>query len=249
MPLSDNEDVKLVHAYLDGELDVATGLACERKLAANPALRQLAGDVTVLKRMLTEQFPPEPLSAQLRSRIESSIGLHRSRRVPRWTLMAASMLITAALSSALTGLVLRETGSNTASTELVDGHLRSLMAAHATDVISSDRHTVRPWFNGRTTQAPRVLDLTAQGFELVGGRIDVIEKTPLPTLVYRRRQHVISLTETSSLKHLAGRFKSQAENGFNVISWSKDERSYFAISDLNAGELETFSRLFRETAN
>src|SRR5215216_3558409 len=109
MSLSDDQDVQLIHAYLDGELDVASGLACERKLAANPALRQLAGDVTALKTMLIEQFPPEPLPAQLRSRIETSIGLHRSRRVPRLTMMAASILVTAALSSVLTGLVLRET--------------------------------------------------------------------------------------------------------------------------------------------
>jgi len=93
-----------------------------------------------------------------------------------------------------------------------------------------------------------VVDLAAQGFELVGGRVDVIGKTPFPTLVYRRREHVISLTEISGRNQFNVPFGSRAENGFNMIRWSDHERSYFAISDLSANELETFAKMFQESA-
>ncbi|MHC2278509.1 anti-sigma factor RsiW [Bradyrhizobium diazoefficiens] len=119
------------------------------------------------------------------------------------------------------------------------------MAAQPTDVASSDQHTVKPWFNGRITQSPRVVDLAAQGFELVGGRVDVVGRTPLSTLVYRRREHVISLTEITGRDQLDVPFDWRAENGFNMIRWSNRERSYVAISDLNVNELETFAKVFR----
>jgi anti-sigma factor RsiW len=249
MALSDDNEVHLIHAYLDGELDVATALAIERKLAADPNLRKLAAEIGALKKVLAEKFPPEPLPPRLRSRIEAAIGLGTRRPIPSWAMMAASVLVAASVSSTLTAIAVRGTAPHEfLVTELFDGHLRSLMAVQPTDVVSSDRHTVKPWFNGRTAQSPRVVDLAAQGFELVGGRVDVIGKTPFPTLVYRRREHVISLTEMSGRNQFNAPFDWRAENGFNMIRWSDHERSYFAISDLNASELETFAKIFRESA-
>lgn len=249
MTLSDDKDVQLVHAYLDGELDVPTALAVERQIAADPTLRKLASEVAALKNVLAEKFPPEPLSQQLRSRVEAAVGIERKRRIPSWAMMAASIVVVAALSSSLTGIAIRGSAPREiVGTELVDGHLRSLMAAQPTDVGSSDRHAVKPWFSGRITQSPRVVDLAAQGFQLVGGRVDVVDKTPVATLVYRRREHVISLTQLSSENHVSAASNWQAKNGFNIVRWSDHERSYFAISDLNTSELEAFAKLFRESA-
>src|SRR6185295_2673554 len=125
--------------------------------------------------------------------------------------------------------------------EIVDGHMRSLMAAQPTDVASSDRHTVKPWFAGRVPQAPRVIDLTQDGFPLIGGRIDVIGGTPVPTLVYRHRQHLISLSALPG----AGAPAPRAVKGYNLVGWSADGVAYWAVSDLGAGDLEKFARLFR----
>jgi anti-sigma factor RsiW len=120
------------------------------------------------------------------------------------------------------------------------------MAPQSTDVVSSDRHTVKPWFNGRIPQAPRVIDLSADGFPLVGGRIDVIGRTPVPTLVYSRRQHVISLTAIPGGAPATDPRAAQGTVGFNLIRWSDDGVSYWAVSDLNPAELGTFARLFRD---
>jgi anti-sigma factor RsiW len=126
---------------------------------------------------------------------------------------------------------------------VVASHLRSLMASEPVDVTSSDRHTVKPWFNGKLPQSPRVVDLAAQGFPLVGGRIDVIGLTPVPTLVYRARLHVISVTALPALRR-ESRPSSPVE-GYNMVEWTDGPLTYWAVSDLAAPELENFAKAFR----
>jgi anti-sigma factor RsiW len=121
--------------------------------------------------------------------------------------------------------------------------LRSLMAPQPADVASSDRHTVKPWFSGRIPLAPRVIDLAQDGFPLVGGRVDVVNRTPVPSLVYSRRQHIISLLAVPNA--LAGSTTPQTVQGYNMISWTAEGTTYWAVSDLNLEELQMFARLFR----
>src|SRR5579883_2884413 len=111
-----------------------------------------------------------------------------------WAAMAASTAAAFAAGSIAAFVALGPPGREPIPELLVASHMRALMASQTVDVASSDRHTVKPWFNGKLPQSPRVVDLAAQGFPLVGGRIDVIGLTPVPTLVYRARLHVISLT-------------------------------------------------------
>jgi anti-sigma factor RsiW len=119
------------------------------------------------------------------------------------------------------------------------------MSQRPTDVTSSEGHTVKPWFNGRIPQAPRVIDLSSVGFPLMGARIDVIGSVPVPTLVYGRRQHVISLTAVPRSSIVPQPMSSRSLNGYNVVSWSNGEMTYWAASDLNGKELEEFARLFQ----
>jgi anti-sigma factor RsiW len=121
------------------------------------------------------------------------------------------------------------------------------MAPQPTDVISSDRHTVKPWFNGRIPESPRVVDLAKKDFPLVGGRLDVVGQTPVPTLVYRHAQHLISLTEISAGSRLEVTRTPRTINGYNVVHWTENGVSYWAISDLAASKLEDFAQLFRTT--
>jgi anti-sigma factor RsiW len=132
---------------------------------------------------------------------------------------------------------------------LVSDHIRALMAPEPVDVVSSDRHTVKPWFNGRIPNSPRVVDLAKENFPLIGGRVDVLGQTPVSTLVYRHAKHLISLTAVPA----EGGFKldrsPRSINGYNVVHWVENGVSYWAISDLEAKELEDFAQLFRTSQN
>jgi anti-sigma factor RsiW len=121
------------------------------------------------------------------------------------------------------------------------------MAPQPIDVASSDRHTVKPWFNGRIPESPRVVDLAKQDFPLVGGRLDVVGRDPCPTLVYRHQKHLISLTEMPAGSRLDLARTPRTINGYNVVHWTDNGVSYWAISDLAASKLEDFARLFRTT--
>ena len=132
---------------------------------------------------------------------------------------------------------------------LVSDHIRALMAPEPVDVVSSDRHTVKPWFNGRISNSPRVVDIAKQDFPLVGGRIDVVGLTPVPTLVYRHAKHVISVTAMPAESRFEVGSAARSVSGYNVVHWSENGVSYWAVSDVAAKDLEEFAQLFRSSPN
>ena len=134
---------------------------------------------------------------------------------------------------------------DTISDAVVASHIRSLMAPQPADVVSSDQHTVKPWFSGRIPEAPQVVDLSRQDFPLVGGRVDVIGRKPVPTLVYRHRKHLISLTAVPAPEQTLLGAPIRTPDGYNIIHWSENGMTYWAVSDLAAGDLGTFVQLFR----
>src|SRR5436189_5767687 len=121
---------------------------------------------------------------------------------------------------------------------VVANHMRALMAPQPVDVGSSDRHTVKPWFNGRIPEAPRVIDLSQEGFPLVGGRVDVIGRTPVPTLVYRRRQHLISLMTVPAGRSAMELPSERTIAGYHIVTWMQDGVTYWAVSDVAMADLE-----------
>src|SRR5262245_27190079 len=181
----------LVHAYLDGELDPAHALEVERRLAADPALAAECARVEALRQAIAERLPREAPSAALLRRIEAAVGAAPARTGfasrlsshPTWRALAASVLVALFIGSGSTWLALRPSATNTTADIVLASHLRALKAPQVVDVVSSDRHTVKPWFNGKIPEAPKVVDLVNQGFPLIGGRIDVIGRVPVPTLV------------------------------------------------------------------
>jgi anti-sigma factor RsiW len=243
---SSDELPLLVHAYLDGELDPANSLAVARRIAGDPVLAAEVENIEALRQAVREKLPPEPVSPQLRSRIEAAIGrTTRKPAHPSWQALAASVVLALALGSASTWIAVRPAADNHVVESVVDSHMRGLMAQQPTDIASSDRHTVKPWFNGRIPQSPQVIDLSKDGFPLIGGRVDVIDTVPVATLVYGRRAHIISLSAIPAATSPQAVSPHKPIKGYNLVQWSDDGVDYWAASDLNAGELQTFARLFQ----
>ena len=243
---SDNNSVLLVHAYLDGELDAANALGVAQRMSAEPALAAEGERVKALKSLIHERLPRELAPPGLHARIEASVGgVRRARAQPSWRALAASIMLTAVVASSATWFIAGSEPANTVADTLVSDHIRALMAPEPTDVVSSDRHTVKPWFNGRIPESPRVVDLAKDGFPLVGGRLDVIGQTPVPTLVYRHEKHLISLTEIPAQSRFELARTPHSITGYNVVHWTENGVSYWAISDVAAATLEDFARLFR----
>jgi len=234
----------LVHGYVDGELDPANALSIQGRMAADPALAAEHDRTQALRAALREKLPPKTLPPHVRARVAAAVGLDGPRSRPSWQALAASVALALMVASASTWLIVAPATNDRVAEAVVDGHLRALMAAQPFEIASSDRHTVKPWFSGRLPQAPRVIDLSAEGFALAGGRIDVIGRTPVPALAYRYRQHLISL---SAIPVAAGDRAAarRAINGYNLVGWTENGTAYWAVSDLGAGDLESFARAFR----
>ena len=251
-PLIHQESTLPIHAYLDGELDPTNALAVEKRMATDPALAAECERVEILQRLIHEHMPREAPPPGLRTRIETAVGMRRPR--PRfantqfsWRALAASIAITAVVAGSATSILRAPSQTDLVRDGIVDAHIRSLMASQPIDVASSDRHTVKPWFNGRIPQAPRVVDLARQDFPLVGGRIDVVGEVPVPTLVYGHAKHLISVTAVPAPGRTNSAPVPRAVDGYNMYRWVEDGVAYWAVSDVEAADLDKFSELFRTT--
>ncbi len=242
--MTTENDRLMLNAWIDGELDPAHALEFERRLAADPVLADERRRIEALRSALKERLPRPAASEALRRRVAKLAeprGLEAGWR-SGWAALAASVALAFAGGSLATLLALGP-GRSPLPEQLVASHMRALMATQTVDVASSDRHTVKPWFNGKLPGSPRVVNLTAQGFPLVGGRIDVIGLTPAPMLVYRARLHVISVTALPLADRVAA--PARSINGYNIVEWTDGPLAYWAVSDLAAPELETFANAFR----
>jgi anti-sigma factor RsiW len=240
------EQIQMVHAYLDGELDPVNSIAVERQIASDLRLVEELARAKALGTAIRTHVHREAVSESFRRRIAAMAPARQWPR-PTWTALAATVVLAIGLSGGSTWFALRLPADNYLRSEIVDSHVRSLIASTPTEVSTSDRHAVKPWFNGRIPQAPRVIDLADAGFPLIGARIDVISNTPVPTLVYKRRQHVISLVAVpASISHPVSLASTHSETGYNTVQWTGGTETFFATSDLNAEELNAFAKLFRE---
>jgi anti-sigma factor RsiW len=188
--------------------------------------------------------------AELRYPMPEPLRLRLTRKYAgprRWLVPAAAMAACAAVAVAFLagGSFHRPPEGDLLAQELVSGHVRSLMATHITDVASTDQHTVKPWFEGHLDFGPDVRDFPQEGFTLVGGRLDYVDSRSVAALVYRRGQHVINVFEwpTSSVAAEAPRLLTR--RGFQLFVWHRGGLTYWAVSDLNAAELQTFAALWQ----
>ena len=237
----------LMHALIDGELDAGHARELETHIASCAGCAARLRDIHALRRMMTPASLRYAAPAGLRDRIEGKLPAAPAAVASRRSVVkgfALGATVSALAASGLLVMVMRTDDERRVLGEVVSAHLRSLQAQHLTDVLSSDQHTVKPWFNGRLDVAPPVIDLTAQGFTLLGGRLDYADAKPVAAIVYRRRVHVINLfcaPAPASVRRVA---KMQSLHGFNVRSWTDNGLNLWAVSDLNTEELTEFGEKF-----
>jgi anti-sigma factor RsiW len=248
-----NEARRYAGGYIDNEWDLDRTLEIEGHLQACGACRLAYADERATRAALREHAAYYRASAALERRVRAAVGARdetplssTSRR--RWLLWGASAAFASAivLSSTLTLHFVERPGAGLAD-EVLDDHLRSLLANHIADVASSDQHTVKPWFNGKLDFSPPVRDLTSVGFPLVGGRLDYLEGRPVAALVYRHRQHFINVFVWPSAKQGQSALERVSRRGYHLLSWTQAGMSFWAVSDLNAAELDDFVQRLRES--
>jgi len=233
----------LLHALLDGELDARHAGEVEAHLAGCARCAAELRQFQELRGAMSGADLRFPAPAALRRRIDAAIPAPPRASPSRRSLLQGFAFGTALSAVAASGVVLMVVRSDQDQRilgDVVSAHLRSLQADHLTDVPSSDQHTVKPWFNGRIAVAPPVVDLTAQGFTLLGGRLDYIDGKPVAVIVYRRRAHVINLFVAPGAEAERTAPRREMLQGFNILRWSEQGLRHIAISDISEDELSEF---------
>lgn len=241
---------ELIHGYLDGELDLVKSLEIEKHLSHCSECEQNYESLRSLQSKLSDNSlrfePPASLEKRLRSSLRREEKPQRPSFRWTWVITAASAFAAIAIIWTVAAISLRPSPDDVLAQEVVTSHVRSLMADHLTDVASSDRHTVKPWFDGKLDFSPAVKDLGEQGFSLNGGRLDYIGNRSVAALVYQRRQHSINVFVWPATDALAVNARASERQGYNLIRWSHAGMTYWAVSDLNLAELQQFVQLLQE---
>jgi anti-sigma factor RsiW len=255
---------EVLHAYADGELDLVRAIDVERHLRQCEACGRAEQSLRAVRSVIADgplyHRAPAGLEKRIRvaARAEVAGGSAMRLMLPRWVAAAAAVLLGVLLiarvvhgpigSAGGPGRLAQAEAARTVE-EVVAGHVRSLMADHLVDVASSDRHTVKPWFNGKLDFTPDVRDFAEEGFPLQGGRLDYIAGHPAAALVYRRGGHYVNLfiwpaTDASSSAPPDAE-KSCTANGYHVARWRHAGLSYWAVTDADESTLRQFTRLAR----
>jgi anti-sigma factor RsiW len=253
--MSCRETQELIHGYIDGELDLVRNLEMERHLRECPACAGLHEKLAALRSTMSGgslYFPPPPglerrVRSELRKAADTPHPIHARRIDWRWAGMAAALVLTVMGAWRFAVQYQRPAASELLAQEVVASHVRSLMAAHLTDVPSSDGHTVKPWFNGKLDFSPPVVDFSGSGFPLLGGRLDYVDRRTVAALVYQRQKHLINLLIWPSSGQSDEAMQLMERQGYHLLRWTKSGMNYWVVSDLNAGELGQFAKLVQAT--
>lgn len=261
----------LLHAHADGELGAADSLRLDQHLAGCPACAAELAQVRALQAAVRQGAAYHRASPALRARLIAAlpggtpdatapIVDTATKRSPRWLRWfdwpPAATAALAGLTAVTLGLGVaqfawRESPQQALTREVVDSHVRGLVSGHAIDVASSDRHTVKPWFNGRLDYAPPVFDLSAQGFPLAGGRLDYVDGRRVAVLVYRRNQHpvdVFVLPGKASGEDMENHSVTWERHGYQVARWQSGGMRVWAVTDASAADLRAFGAAWRAAA-
>ena len=231
------EAARDLDAYVDGELEAEAAAAVRDHLSGCAICHRRFAERQALGR-LVRTAPYYSAPDRLRQRVLAQTIRSRSPwRVAAW---AAAAMLAISIGGGVTLLRSSARRGDAVVEQVVDGHVRSLMAGHLFDVQSTDQHTVKPWFLGKLDFAPPVVDLAARGFPLVGGRLDYLAGQPVAALVYQRQKHTINVFVSPDRNDTAAAPAVGSVRGFHVHRWLRDGMTFWAVSDLNDVELTQF---------
>jgi anti-sigma factor RsiW len=249
--LNCHDVTKLLHGYVDGELDLMRNLEIDEHLQGCAGCAHAYADLQALRAAVRDASLYWKVPPELATRIQSSLrkanpsGPRPYGRARRWLLIAASVVLIALAGWGSFHFLPFRSDTDVLTQELVASHVRSQMLDHLVDVRSSDQHTVKPWFDGKLDFAPPVPDLKAQGFPLVGGRLDYLNNRSVAALVYQRRDHVLNVFIWPSTQGTEPATRAMTRRNYHLRNWQHGGMTYWVVSNLNERELEEFVRLFQ----
>jgi anti-sigma factor RsiW len=237
-------------AYVDGELAPRDARELETHLKECRDCARLHDARIALGTAIRAEIPalraPDELRTRVRGALTAAANPTASRRVTqpswRWIALAASLALVAVGSW---GVATNRAAGNALADEVLTSHVRSLMPGHLTDVVSSDQHTVKPWFNGKLDFSPAVYDFAGRGYPLIGGRLDYLAGRSVAALVYGRRQHLINVFLWPRSAGTSGGADVSTRQGYHLLHWTTPEDTYWVASDLGLAELRDFVQLLR----
>jgi anti-sigma factor RsiW len=240
-------DGHLLEGYLDGELGFERTLEVEAHLASCPGCsREVQSWKSIREALQAPEmyYRAAPALEKKVGAVAPQKGANIGFSLNRWLWAGGG----AAFATAALLLVFFATRppKSTLDQELIANHAHSLMANHLMDVISTDQHTVKPWFDGKIDFAPPVRDLAQQGYPLAGGRVDYLGDRTVAVLVYHRALHPINFYIWPAGDSSEQSFRTETIRGYNVMSWRKSGFEFRAVSDLNLEELRDFAKLVSE---
>jgi anti-sigma factor (TIGR02949 family) len=247
----------VLHGYIDGELDAARAAEFERHLPSCPECVAALEAQEALRSAMQRADLYERAPVAFRRKLYAELGRPAPGLAPvsiaatsrssswRWFGVAAAFLLAAFLGWRLTTGLRGSSAEAAYASAIVDAHLRSLQPGHLEDVVSTDQHTVKPWFDGKLDFAPPVRDFASDGFPLQGGRLDVVHGRSVAVLVYARRKHFINVFIWPTAEgDTAPRSGSQL--GYQWVDWRKGGMEMCAVSDVNSTDLDALQRLLTE---
>jgi anti-sigma factor RsiW len=250
--LNCHDTQKLLDAYVDGELDLTTTLAVEQHLQeclncarAQTELQQLR---TALAGGSLYFRPPPALLGRIQSAVRKASDAPRPQRAIPWRglALAASLSFVALAGWEMFRFLTSKPTDDPLARELVALNVRSeMLPGHRFDVKSTDRHEVKPWFADKLDFSPPVCDLTDEGFDLLGGRLEYLNNRPVAALVYQRRKHHINLYVWPAPGSVSSS-GVETRQGFHLVHWTQAGMAFWAISDMNESELQEFAKGIQE---
>jgi anti-sigma factor RsiW len=237
-----------LQADLDGELEAGDAAAVAAHTLTCPDCAAVQAELGALSARLRTELSYHAAPALLRqaiaARIAPPVPAPPVRRPP-WFGRGVSFGAGFALAACLALAIVLPRGGGGMADSIVASHIRALQPGHLMDVVSTDQHTVKPWFDGRLDFAPPVKDFAAEGFPLIGGRLDYLDGRAVAALAYRRDKHIIDVYVWPGAATPIAALGDGARNGYNVAHWTQDGMVFWAVSDVEASQLADFARLWR----